>query len=114
VVTNRQSSAEYSSRGVKSGTPITVQDLSEVRVQIGGKKYPLTDGALEALLAKKGVSFDAPFSSRTEISSDGVMGIGGSGKLVGLTADGGFELRKSDGEQFHTGMIGLSHPDRVY
>lgn len=94
------------SSGNMDGKP--AKYLMEPRAEIGGKKYLLSDAALEQLLKQAGdYQSEHGFSGQTRVFSGGWIGLG---KKDAVNLEGGqFKLGKGDG-YYHDNFVCLNGP----
>ncbi len=94
--------------------PITVQDLVDVHVEVEGQRVPIADDALYTLMKKRGVELDWPYSSRTEVAGSRFLGLLGVRPLVTVDTHGFRLMVGGEDKRFHSGLVAIHHPERVY
>lgn len=93
---------------------ITVQDIVGAHVEVDGRRLPIADDALYTLLKEKGVELDWPYSSPPEVSASRFLRLLGLRPLVTVDANGFRLMRRGEDKRFHSGVVAIHHPERLY
>lgn len=94
--------------------PITVQEIVGAHVELQGKRLPIADDALYTLMKVRGVELDWPFSSPTEVTRSRFLGLFGVRPMVTVGAHGFRMMKRREVKRFHSGVVAIHHPERVY
>jgi hypothetical protein len=92
-----------------------LKSADALRVKVGGDDLKLTDAAMSAILASKGLSWDAENSSQTEVLHRGLSALVGKSPRVVHYDGASFRLVKRDDFEggsiyFHSGDIAVEKP----